>query len=90
MASKIHGKSFQVGLSWPKLAESWPNLGTSCHKLASKMKAFIYKLTKCGCHALPERKVAQRSANMARKPSQNGGRGGSELKGEVQTQVFRS
>ena len=81
LASKIHGKSCQVGPSWPKLGSSWANLGSSWAKLACHMQALMYKFTRCGSHALSERNLALHSANMARKPSQNGGlEGGSELR----------
>ena len=73
MSSKIHGKSFQVGPGWPQVGPSWA-------KLACQMEALMKRFTRCSFHPLFERNMAQHSANMGRKPFQNGSpKGGSEL-----------
>ena len=88
IASKIDGKSSQVGPSWAKLGSSWPNWGPSWAKLACHMQALMYKFTRCGSHALLERILAHHNANMARKPSQNGGLGGQEGPRELQEWIL--
>ena len=64
-------------LKWGQVGLKLAQLGA---KLGYQMQALLYKLTRCGSHALLERNMAQQSANMGRKSSQNGNpEGGSEL-----------
>ena len=63
------------------MGSNWPKLGPSWSKLPCQMQALLYKFTRCGSHALLERNLAQHSANMTRKPCQNGGPERSELRG---------